>query len=76
MEEKIVTGMDSVEQTDNTATMTQFQFDSFVKSTVVAFLGSHNLDKITVEDGTGRKGVVKINKNGEYVVQVTSKEIL
>ena len=64
------------ESTTNTAVMTQRQFDSFVKSTVAAFLGAHNLEKITVEDGMGRKGTIKINKNGEYIVQVTSKEVI
>lgn len=61
---------------DNTAIMDQKQFNSFVKSSVTAFMGSHNLEKITVEDGTGRKATVKINKNGEYVVQITSKEVI
>ena len=70
--EEKVTNVDG----DNATIMTQQEFDSFVKSSVTAYLGAHNLEKITVEDGQGRKGVVKINKNGEYVVQVTTKEIL
>jgi hypothetical protein len=56
--------------------MTKDNFDAFVKSDVVNFMVAHSLQKITIEDGTGRKGVVKVNKDGEYVVQVTSKEVL
>jgi hypothetical protein len=26
---------------------------------------AHSLQKITIEDGTGRKGVVKVNRDGE-----------
>ena len=66
----------TTEQMQNTPIMTKEQFDSFVKSTCTGFMASHNLEKITVEDGTGRKGQVKINKNGEYIVQITSKEVL
>lgn len=63
-------------QSQNATIMNKEEFDSFVKSYIVAFMTEHNLEKITVEDGTGRKGQVKINKNGEYVVQITSKEVL
>lgn len=66
----------SQQNTQNTPIMTKEQFDSFVKSSCISFLTSHNLEKIVVEDGTGRRGQVKINKNGEYVVQITSKEVL
>lgn len=65
-----------VSNNTNSAIMTKEQFDAFVKSTCVNFIVGHNLEKITVEDGTGRKGQVKINKNGEYIVQITSKEVL
>jgi len=75
MEETKIETKETMEIT-NTAVMSQEEFSSFVKSTVTAFLGSHNLEKITVEDGMGRKGVIKVNKNGEYVVQITSKEVL
>ena len=64
------------EVNQNAPIMTKEQFDSFVKSTCTGFMAAHNLEKIIVEDGTGRKGQVKINKNGEYVVQITSKEVI
>lgn len=66
----------NTQNSTNTALMTKEQFDAFVKSTCVNFIVGNNLEKITVEDGTGRKGQVKINKNGEYIVQITSKEVL
>lgn len=48
----------------------------FVNSDVVNFLANNCLDKITVDDGCGQKATIKINKNGEYKVQITSSETL
>ena len=68
--------MENTTKIQNVMEMTKDNFDAFVKSDVVNFMVAHSLQKMTIEDGTGRKGVVKVNKDGEYVVQVTSKEVL
>ena len=60
----------------NAAIMTQMQFSSFVKSHIAALIGAYNLSKITVDTGTGNKGVVKVNKNGELEINVSFKEVM
>lgn len=54
--------------------MTKDQFYKFVHSEVVNFLASNGLDKIQVDDGCGNKASIRIDKNGEYKVQITSAE--
>lgn len=56
--------------------MTKEEWDEFTKSKVINFLVTNGLQKITLEDGTGKKSVVNIGSNGEYKVMITSKETL
>jgi len=56
--------------------MTKDEFYKFVHSDVVNFLAANNLDKIVIDDGCGQKASIRINKNGEYKVQITSSETL
>lgn len=56
--------------------MTKEEFYKFVHSDVVNFLAANNLDKIIIDDGFGQKASIRINKNGEYKVQITSSETL
>lgn len=60
----------------NAPIMNREQFDKFIEGDVVNFMVAHNLSKIVVEDGTGRKGNVKVNKNGEYIVLTTHKNVM
>jgi hypothetical protein len=61
---------------DESTVMTKEQWDTFVKGEVMNFLVVNHIEKITVDDGAGKKAVVKINRNGEYKVQITSNETL
>ena len=61
---------------DESVVKSKEEWDSFVKSELVNFLVEHHIEKIIVDDGAGKKGVVKINSNGEYKVQITSNETL
>lgn len=54
--------------------MSNVKWEGFCKGELVNFLIRYNLQKIQVEDGTGKKGVVKLNSHGEYVVQGTYTE--
>lgn len=51
-------------------------WEEFVKGDVLNFLIGHNLQGITVDDGTGKKASIKITSSGDYKVQITSNEIL
>lgn len=55
---------------------TKEEWHKFINSDVLNFLVANNLDKITVDDGCGQKATIRINKNGEYKVQITSSETL
>lgn len=51
-------------------------WEAFIKGDVLNFLIGYDLQAVTIEDGAGRKGVIKRNANGDYKVQITSNEIL
>nr|WP_092073489.1 hypothetical protein [Dendrosporobacter quercicolus]NSL48041.1 hypothetical protein [Dendrosporobacter quercicolus DSM 1736]SDM62947.1 hypothetical protein SAMN04488502_10650 [Dendrosporobacter quercicolus] len=51
-------------------------WEGFVKGDVLNFLIGHNLQAITVDDGAGKKGIIKKAASGEYKVQITSNETL
>lgn len=55
---------------------TKENWEGFVKTQVLDFLMAHNLQAITVDDGAGKKGVIKRTANGDYKVQITSNETL
>lgn len=57
-------------------TMTNAEWENFVKGTVVNFLMNNDLQKVVVEDGTGKKGTVKLDSKGQYKVQITSNETM
>ena len=40
------------------------------------FMMQHELQAITVDDGAGKKGVIKRTSKGDFSVQITSNEIL
>lgn len=71
--------MSNMNVTLNTKTVnkkTREEWYKFVNSDVVNFLAANGLDKITVDDGCGQKATIKINKNGEYKIQITSSETI
>ena len=51
-------------------------WEAFVKQDVLNFMMTHNLQAITVDDGAGKKGVIKRTSKGDFSVQITSNEIL
>lgn len=51
-------------------------WEAFVKQDVLNFMMNHNLQAITVDDGAGKKGVIKRTSKGDFSVQITSNEIL
>lgn len=57
-------------------TAKKVSWEAFIKQEVLNFLIGHNLQAITVDDGAGKKGVIKRTTKGDYSVQITSNEIL
>jgi hypothetical protein len=51
-------------------------WEGFIKGDVLNFLIGHNLQAITVDDGSGKKGIIKRTAGGDYKVQITSNETL
>jgi len=51
-------------------------WEAFIKQEVLNFLMQHNLQSINVDDGAGKKGVIKRTSKGDFSVQITSNEIL
>ena len=60
----------------DTTILTKENWESFVKGAVLSFLIEHNLQSITVDDGAGKKGIIKKNSSGDFKVQITSNETL
>jgi hypothetical protein len=56
--------------------MTKESWEGFVKGDLLNYLVKNNCQKITIEDGAGKKGVIKVNSKGDYQVQITSKETM
>lgn len=61
---------------ENEAKTQKTSWGAFVKQDVLNFLLEHNLQAITVDDGAGKKAVIKRTAKGDYSVQITSNEIL
>ncbi len=62
--------------TGNDARDNKLSWEAFVKQDVLNFLIGHNLQAVTVDDGAGKKAVVKRTAKGDYSVQITSNEIM
>lgn len=62
--------------TENETKAQKTSWEAFVKQDVLNFLLGHNLQAITVDDGAGKKAVIKRTAKGDYSVQITSNEIL
>ena len=54
----------------------KISWEAFVKQDVLNFLMQYNLQAITVDDGSGKKAVIKRTSKGDFSVQITSNEIL
>ncbi|MBP2627289.1 MAG: hypothetical protein H6Q68_2000 [Firmicutes bacterium] len=54
----------------------KLSWEGFIKQDVLNFMMEHNLQAITVDDGAGKKGVIKRTSKGDFSVQITSNEIL
>lgn len=55
---------------------TNSEWEVFVKGELIVFMTQNNIEKITVNDGCGKKATVARNKNGEYKVNITSSETM
>ncbi|WP_371361834.1 hypothetical protein SRRS_31530 [Sporomusa rhizae] len=64
--------VEKVEEANNK----KVSWEAFVKQDVLNFMINHNLQAITVDDGAGKKGVIKRTSKGDFSVQITSNEIL
>lgn len=58
------------------ATEKKLSWEGFIKQDVLNFMMQHELQAITVDDGAGKKGVIKRTSKGDFSVQITSNEIL
>jgi hypothetical protein len=54
----------------------KLSWEAFIKQDVLNFLMQHDLQAITVDDGAGKKGVIKRTAKGDFSVQITSNEIM
>ena len=68
MSEDIIVEKDAQEQ--------KVSWEGFIKQDVLNFMMQYNLQAITVDDGAGKKGVIKRTAKGDFSVQITSNEIL
>jgi len=67
---------ENITSESNSTTMTDSQWKTFAGGVVAAFLSSHNLQKVTVDDGAGKKAVVKLDSKGNLDVTYTIKELM
>lgn len=54
----------------------KLKWSGFVEGTVVNFMRDNQLEEITVKDGKGNEGKIKLNKNNEVEVKTSSKTTL
>ena len=52
------------------------EWENFVNGKLIVFMEENGLEKITVDEGCGRKGRIAKNKNGEFKIQVTFNETM
>lgn len=65
---------DVITQSDDTTK--KLNWEAFVKQDVLNFMMQYDLQSVTVDDGAGKKGVIKRTSKGDFSVQITSNEIL
>jgi hypothetical protein len=53
---------------------TDEEFKDFVKSKLLIFMEEHQLEKINIDDGNGRKARLSKNSKGEWCSNVTLSE--
>ena len=56
--------------------MSNAHFEMFVKGDLLNYMQKNNLSGIVINDGAGKKGVIRLNAKGEYKVSITSNETL
>ena len=67
--------INSTNQGSNTV-MSNAHFEMFVKGDLLNYMQKNNLSGIVINDGAGKKGVIRLNAKGEYKVSITSNETL
>ena len=60
----------------NDGVMTNGAWEQFAKGDLLNFLINHGLQKMSADDGAGKKATVKIDSKGNYVVSYTTNEIM
>ena len=55
---------------------TNTEWENFAKGELLVFMEKHGLEKVTVEDGTGKKARLSKNASGEWKSNVTISETL
>lgn len=55
---------------------TNSEWETFVKGELMAFMNANKIEKITVNDGCGKKATISRNANGEYKLNITSSETM
>lgn len=55
---------------------TNNEWEGFVKGDVLNFMIANDIQSININDGSGKKGVIRRNAQGEYKVQTTSSETM
>ena len=74
--EELKTNEQNIDPTVNNGIMTNLQWENFAKGDLINFLVGHQLLKVAVDDGAGKKATVKINSKGEYNVSYTTNEVM
>lgn len=52
------------------------EWENFVKGKLIVFMEENGLERVNVDDGSGRKGRISKNKNGEFKIQITFNETM
>ena len=66
----------AVDPSINNGVMTNGAWEKFAKGDLLNFLINHGLQKMSADDGAGKKATVKIDSKGNYIVSYTTNEIM
>lgn len=61
---------------EDTNVMSNEEWGTFVKGDALNFMIKYNLQKLVIDDGSGRKGVVRRASDGSYKTSTTVNETL
>lgn len=61
---------------NNTLLKNKEEWEKFTHADVMNFMAVHNLQKIIVDDGSGKKATIRRGAQGEFKIQIVSQETL